>query len=248
MQSKTITKKPLVTLLLLILLVLSATCAAIAHSGRTDGSGGHNDNKNKSGLGSYHYHCGGKPAHLHTDGNCPYQPTPKATPKPIAPASQVFPVNMPSEILTGDELKLEWNSENTRSVMWVSENPEKLFITEDGEMLALAPGNVELTANMDNGNSSYTVLVRPKKVEDIGIIDKPEILQLGSNIQLDVEIFPEDAYEQGVKWTSSNKRVITVDKDGNLKILKAGKARITVTSLDNKKINDFVDIVIDAVK
>jgi len=155
---------------------------------------------------------------------------------------------MPSEILTGDELKLEWNSENTRSVMWVSENPEKLFITEDGEMLALAPGNVELTANMDNGNSSYTVLVRPKKVEDIGIIDKPEILQLGSNIQLDVEIFPEDAYEQGVKWTSSNKRVITVDKDGNLKILKAGKARITVTSLDNKKINDFVDIVIDAVK
>lgn len=26
-----------------------------AHSGRTDSSGGHKDNKNKSGLGSYHY-------------------------------------------------------------------------------------------------------------------------------------------------------------------------------------------------
>ncbi|WP_286184146.1 YHYH domain-containing protein [Clostridium sp. CCUG 7971] len=42
-----------------------------AHSGRTDSSGGHKDNKNKSGLGSYHYHCGGHPAHLHTNG-CPY--------------------------------------------------------------------------------------------------------------------------------------------------------------------------------
>ncbi len=43
-----------------------------AHSGRTDSSGGHKDNKNKSGLGSYHYHCGGHPAHLHTNGVCPY--------------------------------------------------------------------------------------------------------------------------------------------------------------------------------
>lgn len=43
-----------------------------AHSGRTDSNGGHRDNKNKSGLGSYHYHCGGHPAHLHTKGVCPY--------------------------------------------------------------------------------------------------------------------------------------------------------------------------------
>lgn len=45
---------------------------AEAHSGRTDSRGGHKDNKNKSGLGSYHYHCGGHPAHLHPDGVCPY--------------------------------------------------------------------------------------------------------------------------------------------------------------------------------
>ena len=45
---------------------------AEAHGGRTDSHGGHRDNKNASGLGSYHYHCGGHPAHLHTDGICPY--------------------------------------------------------------------------------------------------------------------------------------------------------------------------------
>lgn len=43
-----------------------------AHSGRTDSSGGHHDNKNVSGLGSYHYHCSGHPAHLHDGGVCPY--------------------------------------------------------------------------------------------------------------------------------------------------------------------------------
>ncbi len=48
------------------------TIEAQAHQGKTDSHGGHKDNKNKSGLGSYHYHCGGYPAHLHENGTCPY--------------------------------------------------------------------------------------------------------------------------------------------------------------------------------
>ena len=71
-------KKLAVTVLMT--LTISTTTATIiappltteAHSGRTDKYGGHKDNKNKSGLGSYHYHCGGYPAHLHPDGVCPY--------------------------------------------------------------------------------------------------------------------------------------------------------------------------------
>lgn len=74
-------KIKLCTLLLLVTLIFTPvasfaipnfTITAEAHSGRTDASGGHRDNKNKSGLGSYHYHCGGNPAHLHNDGVCPY--------------------------------------------------------------------------------------------------------------------------------------------------------------------------------
>lgn len=52
---------------------------AAAHSGRTDSSGGHHDNKNASGLGSYHYHCGGYPAHLHKNGVCPYSSSAKTS-------------------------------------------------------------------------------------------------------------------------------------------------------------------------
>lgn len=44
---------------------------SLAHSGRTDSSGGHHDYKNASGLGSYHYHHGMGP-HLHKNGVCPY--------------------------------------------------------------------------------------------------------------------------------------------------------------------------------
>lgn len=53
-----------------MIIVMPEQC--LAHSGRTDSYGGHKDNQNKSGLGSYHYHCGGYPAHLHDNGVCPY--------------------------------------------------------------------------------------------------------------------------------------------------------------------------------
>ena len=63
-------RKKILVLLLVFCFLFSSVC--FAHSGRTDSSGGHKDNKNVSGLGSYHYHCGGHPAHLHTGGVCPY--------------------------------------------------------------------------------------------------------------------------------------------------------------------------------
>lgn len=62
-------KKKIIILSLTFCLLLTSV---FAHSGRTDSSGGHRDNKNVSGLGYYHYHCGGNPPHLHSNGVCPY--------------------------------------------------------------------------------------------------------------------------------------------------------------------------------
>lgn len=66
-------KKALIISVLLLIVCIGGI--AFAHQGRTDANGGHRDNKNQSGLGGYHYHCGGYPAHLHTNGVCPYKST-----------------------------------------------------------------------------------------------------------------------------------------------------------------------------
>jgi hypothetical protein len=63
-------KKKIISFSLAFCLMFST---AFAHSGRTDSNGGHKDNNNVSGLGYYHYHCGGNPAHLHFNGYCPYK-------------------------------------------------------------------------------------------------------------------------------------------------------------------------------
>ena len=67
-----------ITILILVIL-FSLTLGAFAHGGRTDKYGGHRDKNNISGLGYYHFHCGGHPAHLHNDNICQYtiKPQPK---------------------------------------------------------------------------------------------------------------------------------------------------------------------------
>ena len=71
----------------LFVAIISLGFIASAHSGRTDGSGGHRDTRNVSGLGSYHYHCGGYPAHLHKNGVCPYRTPAKKTTTPAKPVT-----------------------------------------------------------------------------------------------------------------------------------------------------------------
>lgn len=71
--------KKILSVFIVIIGIVAIQISVYSHSGRTDANGGHRDNKNKSGLGSYHYHCGGHPAHLHPNGVCPYASSSKSS-------------------------------------------------------------------------------------------------------------------------------------------------------------------------
>lgn len=61
--------KKSIVIFTIFLLICLYTTLCIAHSGKTDSSGGHYD----SSTGEYHYHHG-YPAHQHNeDGSCPYE-------------------------------------------------------------------------------------------------------------------------------------------------------------------------------
>lgn len=104
-------KRPLsiLTVIMLIAVLLFSSSSAFAHSGRTDSRGGHKDNKNKSGLGSYHYHCGGYPAHLHSGGVCPYSSKSSSSKKTTAtkkptPTATPVPTPIPTKFVDGIEI------------------------------------------------------------------------------------------------------------------------------------------------
>ncbi len=81
------------SMFIFVICLLLISSVSYAHSGRTDASGGHKDTKNVSGLGSYHYHCGGYPAHLHPGGVCPYTSNRTAQPTAKPPSATSAPQN-----------------------------------------------------------------------------------------------------------------------------------------------------------
>lgn len=146
-----------------------------AHSGRTDSRGGHKDNKNKSGLGSYHYHCGGHPAHLHTNGFCPYSSSSsssKSSTSSSSTSSTKETSTVPTTIVAtdirinenitsmkeGESQKLTATitpgNVTDKNIIWKSSDENIATISSSGEIIAKKTGTVEISATTSNGKNN----------------------------------------------------------------------------------------------
>ncbi len=75
---------------------------------------------------------------------------------------------------------------------------------------------------------------KPKEIKVTGItLDKTSAsLKSGATLTLSATIQPSNATNKGIKWTSSNSTIATVDTYGKVTGLKAGTAYITATTTD----------------
>lgn len=155
-------------LLILLSLLLAAAPAASdvlpvsAHSGRTDGNGGHHDYRNVSGLGSYHYHCGGHPAHLHSGGVCPYsRPQQPSTPR------VKLKLNKKKAALTaGSRMTLKLNVKASKA-SWKSSNKKVASVSKQGVITAKKAGKAVISAKYSGQTVKCTITV--KKPQDVVI-------------------------------------------------------------------------------
>lgn len=192
-----------------------------AHPGRTDSNQGHKDNNNVSGLGPYHYHCGGNPAHLHTNGVCPYGGGSAAAPKTSISVS-----NMPSSMNVGDSVSLIWSVSDNSSVTWESSDASILSFSNSGTMTALKEGKVIVNAKMESGSKSFTVYVKSVPAESVNLSDVPERIKVGESKTISAVVLPSNTTDKTIIWTSNNDKIATID-NGVLKGISSGKVEIT---------------------
>ena len=91
--------------------------------------------------------------------------------------------------------------------------------------------NVVATVKKIQGGGGSTTV----SVESVSLDKTALTLEVNGTYTLTATINPSNADDQSVTWTSSDVTVATVDADGVVKAIKAGKATITVTTTDGNK-------------
>lgn len=219
----------------IMVILIAVTCQA--HSERTDSSGGHKDNQNKSRLGSYHYHCGGYPAHLHTSGACPYSSGSKSssssnskksnsasiTKETMKTTTQIEPVNTTVEVETiqiskgkteleiGENIALQVDilpsNATNKEVIWKSSNESILTINTQGRAIAKAPGTAIITGSGKNG-----------KVDSVEMTIKQPAKEVEETSQEDNKIMVPTSTESSLSKTEKSSSYLILGALGTVVI------------------------------
>lgn len=192
--------------------VLRTDLTAEAHSGRTDANGGHHDYKNVSGLGSYHYHCGGYPAHLHPNGVCPY-----ASSGSSDAGAKVKLNKTAASVTAGNTLQLKVKG-TSKKATWSSSKKSVAAVNAKGVVTAKKKGTAVITAKIGSKKYTCKLTVKPLALNKTKLSLRP-----GKSAALKLDT------KSKIKWKSSNKKVATVNSKGKVSAKKAGKATITAT-------------------
>ena len=207
---------------------------SFAHSGRTDSSGGHHDYKNKSGLGSYHYHHGYGP-HLHEEGVCPYEYNDEETYEPPSPSISLN--KYPKSLNIGESSGVEFSVENATSdeTSIKSSNKKVAVINSDNTITAKGEGISTITIKSSGVSSSFKLVVKSIPVSKVNVKNKIETIQVGESYKLKVKVSPSNASNKKISWKSDNENIVSVDKKGVMNAKAEGTANISCMSTNGIK-------------
>ena len=111
-------------------------------------------------------------------------------------------------------------------IIWTSSDESVAMVGQSGKVIALKSGTAIIKASAGNasGLCKITVLNPAESVS----LDRSSIsLKKGESVLLTATVYPADADERTISWSSSDVSIATVDDGGMVKACKSGAAEIT---------------------
>ena len=140
---------------------------------------------------------------------------------------------------TTTKLKVTGLAAGDRIVSWKSSNPKILTVTANGKLKAgKKTGKVTLTITLASGlKKQIKVKVQKKAVKTtkISIPWTRIVIKKGRKQQLKPVITPITSLQK-ITFSSSNKKIVSVNKKGQITARKKGRAKITIRSGSKKKV------------
>ena len=169
--------------------------------------------------------------------------------------SITLPVNFGTEdapaetpvIATGESATAETAAQDEKiakaaeklTLAWTSSDESVATVDETGTVTAVAAGEAEITAAVkDTEMEDVCVITVKVSAKELKVPDTLDVkLNDTDEAAIEAKCEPEDASNISFDFASSDEEVATVDKDGKVKVLKAGECDITTTLMqDGEKV------------
>jgi len=125
-----------------------------------------------------------------------------------------------------------------KNVTWSSNKSAVATVSSAGVVTGVSAGSATITVTTEDGKKTATcaVTVSASTIAVTGVsLSKTAAVAVGKTITLTPTITPSNATNQNVEWKSSDTAVATVSSAGVVTGIKAGSAKITVTTKDGGK-------------
>ena len=171
--------------------------------------------------------------------------------------SITLPVNFGTEdapaetpvIATGESATAETAAQDEKiakaaeklTLAWTSSDESVATVDETGTVTAVAAGEAEITAAVkDTEMQDVCVITVKVSAKELKVPDTLDVkLNDTDEAAIEAKCEPKDASNISFDFASSDEEVATVDKDGKVKVLKAGECDITTTLMqDGEKVTE----------
>ena len=139
-----------------------------------------------------------------------------------------------------------------RSVVWSSSNSSIASVDQNGNVIALAPGQVVVTATSGSAQGSANIIITEIPIGSCSILPATQKVTVSASVQPALTLRDTannvlTSVGRTILWSSDNDVVATVISTGVITARKAGTAKITAADQNNTQVNCFTTVeVVDA--
>ena len=140
-------------------------------------------------------------------------------------------------------------SATSKSVTWSSSNTKVIKVDSEGEVTAVDPGTAYIYCKTkDSGVAAKCkVTVKAVKVTSISFSTSSTTIEYSKTKTLKPTFKPSNATDKTLTWTSSNPKVVSVDKNGKIKGLQAGKSAVITATTKTGKLTAKITVKVNPI-
>ena len=122
-----------------------------------------------------------------------------------------------------------------KTLTWTSSDPKVATVDKNGKVTTIKNGTTVITCKSANGKTATcTITVRDVKVTGVELDMTSVLAEVGATFNVKATVLPNNATNQKVVWSSSDKSIAKISSSGKVTAVAPGVCQIIATTVDGE--------------